>query len=294
MRIHLARKLFTLAAFLIVGVLAGPFGTYDALSAGERFVYWLLATVSVGAFMNLAFLTVLLSTRLQAYRRLLLMIAASAIAAIPSTGAVLLIERAFRPPVSAPDIYVELWATISVIGLVIGLFEYRRYLPPLSALDDQAGSVPGLRHADVAEVDAMAAGWRPMPASTQQMDTAPTPDEPAPVAASLSELPLFLRTLAPELGHELISLTTHDHYLEVVTRAGQGKILKRMADAVVELGTYPGMQIHRSHWVAFDAVERLERDGRKLQVMLSDGRSLPVSRPNAAPLAEAFNARNGA
>ena len=39
-----------------------------------------------------------------------------------------------------------------------------------------------------------------------------------------------------------------------------------------------GMRIHRSHWVAFDAVEALEREGAKLLVKMRGGAVLPVSR----------------
>ena len=37
-----------------------------------------------------------------------------------------------------------------------------------------------------------------------------------------------------------------------------------------------GVQIHRSHWVATAAAERLERNGRRMEVVLRDGRRLPV------------------
>jgi DNA-binding LytR/AlgR family response regulator len=40
-----------------------------------------------------------------------------------------------------------------------------------------------------------------------------------------------------------------------------------------------------------DAVERLEREGRKARVVLKNGATLPVSRPNIPALAEALEKR---
>ncbi len=88
----------------------------------------------------------------------------------------------------------------------------------------------------------------------------------------------FLERLPAAIGTELSHLTMRDHYLEVHTRAGQAMLLMRLFDAVAELADYDGFQIHRSHWVARDAVARLAREGRGLFVELSNGVRLPVSR----------------
>jgi len=52
----------------------------------------------------------------------------------------------------------------------------------------------------------------------------------------------------------------------------------RLADAMRETGAIPGLQIHRSHWVARDAVVRTHRADGKLLLELSNGMRLPVSR----------------
>lgn len=96
---------------------------------------------------------------------------------------------------------------------------------------------------------------------------------PAPVA--------FFKRLGFDLGQDLISLSTQDHYVEVTTQKGTALILIRFQDALAELGAYGGVQIHRSHWVALDALRRLKRLDGKLVVELADGRSLPVSRTYA-------------
>ena len=74
-------------------------------------------------------------------------------------------------------------------------------------------------------------------------------------------------------------LTMQDHYVEVVTDKGNELLLLRLADAIVELAGVDGMQIHRSHWVALEAVAASRREGGKLLLTMKDGVELPVSRP---------------
>lgn len=92
----------------------------------------------------------------------------------------------------------------------------------------------------------------------------------------------FLRRLPPELGRELVSLSMQDHYIRVTTRRGSTLVLMRFADAMGELADYPGAQIHRSHWVAADSAGKIVRRGARLELALSDGARLPVSKSFAA------------
>lgn len=101
----------------------------------------------------------------------------------------------------------------------------------------------------------------------------PKTDAPDPVP--------FLKRLPLDLGREIISLTTQDHYVEVTTKQGTALVLIRFQDALQELGSYGGVQIHRSHWVALEALQRTKRQQGKLVAELVDGRSLPVSRTYA-------------
>ncbi|MGL4415270.1 LytTR family DNA-binding domain-containing protein [Roseinatronobacter monicus] len=54
-------------------------------------------------------------------------------------------------------------------------------------------------------------------------------------------------------------------------------ILCRMEDAARELGG-TGRRVHRSWWVAEDAVEAIARNGQRHFLRLVDGRSVPVGR----------------
>ena len=97
-------------------------------------------------------------------------------------------------------------------------------------------------------------------------------------AADKPEAAPFLKRLPFDLGQKIISISTQDHYVEVTTHKGSTLVLIRFQDALEELGSYGGAQIHRSHWVAQDAVRKVTRQDGKSVVELTDGRTLPVSR----------------
>lgn len=87
----------------------------------------------------------------------------------------------------------------------------------------------------------------------------------------------FARALPPELGTGIVALAAEDHYLRVHTDRGDKLIHHRFSDAVRELGD-AGVQVHRSWWVAKDAVEHVERDGDRHVLVLRGGVRAPVSR----------------
>jgi hypothetical protein len=83
-----------------------------------------------------------------------------------------------------------------------------------------------------------------------------------------------------KLGYDLLMLRSEDHYLRVHTAKGDALILYRLSDAIEELEElgYRGLKVHRSYWVRLEAVERSESDGRKTNLRLRGGLSVPVSR----------------
>lgn len=113
-----------------------------------------------------------------------------------------------------------------------------------------------------------------------------TPDPAAEdVPASEPELRL-LRRLAPEVRGELWSITVNDHHVEVVTSTGTASLLMRLGDAILEAEPTSGDQVHRSHWVAWSAVEGYDRDGARLFLRMRGGQRIPVSRANRAKVEE--------
>jgi DNA-binding LytR/AlgR family response regulator len=113
------------------------------------------------------------------------------------------------------------------------------------------------------------------------LQTHAAPDAPAntpPTAVFLDRLPPKLR------GGELHAVQAEDHYLRLYTSRGQDIILMRLADALGELQGLEGAQVHRSWWVARDAVVSAERGNGRASLTLKTGAVAPVSRTYAQAL----------
>lgn len=89
---------------------------------------------------------------------------------------------------------------------------------------------------------------------------------------------LVLEKLKPEKRGSIIRIETQDHYLNITTTKGSDLILMRMSDAVTALDDL-GTQTHRSHWVAKTAITGSDRQNNRWVLSLSDGSTVPVSRP---------------
>ncbi|MEL7100225.1 MAG: LytTR family DNA-binding domain-containing protein [Pseudomonadota bacterium] len=83
--------------------------------------------------------------------------------------------------------------------------------------------------------------------------------------------------LPRHLGRDLVLLRAEDHYLRVETSRGDAMIRGRLQDATDALSGH-GLRIHRSWWVARDAIAHLRSDNGAPVVVLRDGRTLPVGR----------------
>ncbi|MFC7053840.1 LytTR family DNA-binding domain-containing protein [Hansschlegelia quercus] len=104
--------------------------------------------------------------------------------------------------------------------------------------------------------------------------------EPPQASRLIARLPL-------ELRGRLICLQMEDHYVRVHTDRGSALLLMRLSDAMSEAEPISGMQIHRSWWVANDAIKSFDRVGRTGQLSLSNGVTAPVSQRHLAAVTEA-------
>ncbi|WP_444452772.1 LytTR family DNA-binding domain-containing protein [Rhodobacter capsulatus] len=91
----------------------------------------------------------------------------------------------------------------------------------------------------------------------------------------------LMSRLSPNLRAPLVRLQMRDHYVEVFTEAGSETVLLRMADAICAAEGVEGLQVHRSHWVARQAIRGVSRAQGKVSLVLKDGTQVPVSRGNA-------------
>jgi hypothetical protein len=111
-----------------------------------------------------------------------------------------------------------------------------------------------------------------------------------PDSASPSRPEALLARLPPEVGTELVALQAEDHYLRVHTRSGSALILMRLSDAIAAAGDH-GLQVHRSWWVARDAVAKVGRSAGRPTLELANGLVAPVGRTYAPAVRAAFGGR---
>lgn len=122
--------------------------------------------------------------------------------------------------------------------------------------------------------------WRRPPArvETRTVIAAPLPEAEATFRRRLS---------AKRRSARLIAVEAHDHYLKVHTDAGEELITLRFADALEELARAHGWRVHRSWWVAAEAIEGVRWRRGNGEVRLAGGIEAPVSRTYAPVLKDA-------
>jgi hypothetical protein len=103
-----------------------------------------------------------------------------------------------------------------------------------------------------------------------ELRAAEEPAEPPP--------PRLLDRLPKRLGAEVFALQAEDHYVRVHTALGSDLLLMRFADAVAEAEGIDGLRVHRSWWVARDAVAAARAEGRRATLSLKTGLAVPVTR----------------
>lgn len=85
----------------------------------------------------------------------------------------------------------------------------------------------------------------------------------------------------------LIAVEAEDHYVRVHTDLGAELILMRFSEAVNELALAHGYRLHRSWWVAAEALERIRWKRGGGEAILAGGLIVPVSRSYVADLRDA-------
>ena len=113
------------------------------------------------------------------------------------------------------------------------------------------------------------------------------PEEIAPPPPAMATRPPpaaddFLSRLPAGLGRELVALQMEDHYVRAHTSKGSALVLIPLHQAIRELDGTPGLRVHRSWWVARDAVTGCIRDGRNVRLRLLNDVQAPVARASVA------------
>ena len=139
-------------------------------------------------------------------------------------------------------------------------------IPPIYAGTDQITEIVLL----VASMSLGICALRHTGTPVQPVEEAQTDHQPMP--------PRLMRRVEPDLRGAIWAISVRDHYVDVITSRGKFSLLMRFSDAIDEVDCQPGAQVHRSHWVAWDGVALVCREGNKMSLQLKNGHQIPVSR----------------
>ncbi len=101
--------------------------------------------------------------------------------------------------------------------------------------------------------------------------------ESAPAIRLPTVRPAFLRgsRLAPDA--EIYAVKAEEHYVRIWSATGTDLVRYRLTDAIDELSSWNGSQIHRSWWINWEEVREWQHRGRSIEIVLSNGLRVPVS-----------------
>ena len=247
---------FSFLATVALLAYLGPFGTWMLLAITDRLLFWATAVGANWLIGYIVLTATVRSFRDRGWPTWVGVVLAALVTALPGTATVWLVVAIYLDyqPSDASGI-VQLYSQVFVLHLIIGSLVFH--------LIDRT-----LRQRD-------ATGERP--ASESAAPEAPGEDaDAAPRAAPEAAL---LARLSVRSRAELLHLRMQDHYVEVNTMAGSELLLLRFRDALREVEDVNGLQVHRSHWVARNAVAKVERrGGGRVVLRLVNGARVPVSR----------------
>ena len=257
-----ALAITTVAGFVVLYTIIGAAGTHATLAWQQRLAFWGIAAVfCFPVCYSKSVLALYLAGSRPFPQVLLALSAATVISALPATALVYTLDRVWLPTHASDDLgalYLWVFAPM-LIGSVFILHVISRSSKRPDPVDAAAVSAAGRRV--------------PLPSAVASGEPPPTG---SPVDGPAPQSP-FLGRLSAQPDADLIYLKMNDHYVEAVTSAGSEIILMRFADAVAELAGM-GMQVHRSYWVSYRNVVRLEKDRHRRYVELAGAHKIPVSR----------------
>ncbi len=235
-----------LAAAIFTGLGAGvigPFGTYDSMYSGSRYVFWISTLTfawTLMLFISYGMRAVLMRPGLPGWA---VMLAAAAVGSVP----ILFEVRWMAAFLLGDEVRLApIWLNYIQVYFITVTFSLLQWV--------------------VIERWSLATGL-PLETGTAHQG----PQKPAHAKT------LRLSRMPDGLNGFILCLEMEDHYVRVHTEEGSGLVLHRFSDAVRELSEDDGMQVHRSWWVARKAVESVETENRQRFLILSNGLRVPVS-----------------
>lgn len=237
-----------LAGASVVVALAGPFYTLERLSFPARLIYW--GGTGLGSCVLLTFLSILMRriAAVRGWHWLPGAVLTGVVGILPTMALVYVANR-----VSVLDTGpAEFWSLFPYVSGPVVL---------ITVLINAVVHDPAVNAVQSAQTDAV-------------------PVDPA--------TPLLFAKLPASLGRDIVSIQAKDHYIEVTTPKGSALILMRLSDAEQDLSALDGLRVHRSWWVNFAHVERIEKGVSGPELRLSTGQSAPVARGQRAAVRAAI------
>lgn len=121
-----------------------------------------------------------------------------------------------------------------------------------------------------------------------ELASAPTGDHRELSSRETEQPSRFLEELRSRTSGDLISISSELHYLRVTTTDSEVMFLYNLKDAIEELPSNAGVQVHRSHWVSGKHVKELIKKNGSAECLLSNGKRLPVSRRKLCEVKDAL------
>ncbi len=94
--------------------------------------------------------------------------------------------------------------------------------------------------------------------------------------------------LGQDIDGQILVLSAQDHYVEYTTTTGKKLVRMRMREAIARMRGQQGLSVHRSHWVAIDAIKSLHKKNGKRFLLLTNGDKIPVSASKLAAVKKAI------
>lgn len=256
----LVRDWAAVIGIALILALFGPYETFSTMRPASRVLFWMVAAIGTAVLVKAARWALQRWRPTKHWPFLWMRLAAAVLGSVP---AALLMSQfyAFLSRTSRTD-----------FGLA-----YMYVLLPTAFF---TLLLTGLAHGWLARPPAVA------PATPAGPEAAP-PVGPDPAPPADPATAFLARHVSRFAGGTLLALESEDHYLRVHTDRGSDLILMRLRDAIAQLAATPGLQVHRSFWVARAGVAQISRRGPQAQLLLNNGLSVPVSRTYMAALREA-------
>ena len=156
-----------------------------------------------------------------------------------------------------------IWVGVNLLfDKLLGLPRYRYYNPPVRS---NSGELP---------IDPMAAN---VDIATDELIQDTASDE---ASEPIIVTPRFLdRIPEPVEPDSVYAIKAEQHYIRVYTPERDYLVLYRFSDAIIEVDSSVGIQVHRSYWVRKDAIVAVKGDSKNMMLQLRSDLVVPVSKP---------------